>query len=72
MTEESGFDSLQTKYYSLLHNVERIRDSAVGIAPSYGLDYRGVGVGVPVGSRIFSSPRSPDRFWGTASLLSNG
>jgi hypothetical protein len=31
-------------------------DSVVGIATSYGLDDRGVGVRVPVGSRIFSSP----------------
>jgi hypothetical protein len=28
----------------------------------YGLDDRGVGVRVPVGSRIFSSPRRSDRF----------
>jgi hypothetical protein len=47
-------------------NIRKIRDSAVGIATGYGLDNRGVGVGirVPVGSRIFSSPRRPDRFWG--------
>jgi hypothetical protein len=32
------------------------RDSAVGIATSYWLDDRGVGVRVPVGSRIFTSP----------------
>jgi hypothetical protein len=38
----------------------------------YGLDGRGVGVRVPVGSRIFSSPRRPDRFWGPPSLLSIG
>jgi hypothetical protein len=31
------------------------------IATSYGLDNRGVGVRVPVGSRIFSSPNRPDR-----------
>jgi hypothetical protein len=31
-------------------------DSVVGIATSYGLDDRGVGVRVPVGSRIFSFP----------------
>jgi hypothetical protein len=37
------------------------RDSAVGIATSYGLDDRGVGVRVPVGSRIFSSPDRPDQ-----------
>jgi hypothetical protein len=29
------------------------RDSSVGIATSYGLDDQGVGVGVPVGSKIF-------------------
>jgi hypothetical protein len=37
------------------------RDNVVAIATSYGLDDRGVGVQVPVGSRIFSSPRRPDR-----------
>jgi hypothetical protein len=36
------------------------RDSAVGIATGYGLDDRGAGFRVPVGSRIFSSPRRPD------------
>jgi hypothetical protein len=35
--------------------------STVGIAYAYGLDDRGVGVRVLVGSRIFSSPRRPDR-----------
>jgi hypothetical protein len=44
----------------------------VGIATGYGLDDRGVGFRVPVGSRIFSSPRYPDRLWGPPSLLSNG
>jgi hypothetical protein len=39
------------------------RDSAVGIATGYGLDDRGVGVRVPVGSRILSSPRRLDRLW---------
>jgi hypothetical protein len=29
------------------------RDSAVGIATGYGLDYRGVGVRVPLGARNF-------------------
>jgi hypothetical protein len=46
--------------------------SSVGIATSYGLDDRGVGVRVLVGSRIFSSPRRTDRLWGPPSLLSNG
>jgi hypothetical protein len=39
----------------------RRRDGAVGIAVGYGLDDRGVGVLVPLGSRIFSSPCCPDR-----------
>jgi hypothetical protein len=50
----------------------RIRDSAVGIATGYGLDDWGIGVRVPVGSRIFSSPCSPDCFWGPPNFLSNG
>jgi hypothetical protein len=37
------------------------RDIVVGIATSYGLYGRGVGVRVPVGSKIFSSPNRPDR-----------
>jgi hypothetical protein len=40
------------------------RDSAVGIATGYELDDRGVGVRVPVGARIFTSPCRPDRLWG--------
>jgi hypothetical protein len=47
-------------------------DSVVGIETGYGLDDRGVGVRVPVGSGIFSSPRLPDRLWAPPSLLSNG
>jgi hypothetical protein len=50
----------------------RSRDSSVGIATGYGLDDRGVGVRVPVGEIILSSPRRPDRLWGPPSLLSNG
>jgi hypothetical protein len=46
---------------------ERSQDSAVGIATGYGLDERGVGVRVPVGSRIFSSLHHPDRIY-----ISNG
>jgi hypothetical protein len=48
------------------------RDSSVGIETGYVLDDRGVGVQVPAGARVFSSPRCPDRFWGPPSLLSNG
>jgi hypothetical protein len=47
-------------------------DSVVGIATGYGLDDREVGDRVPVGSRIFSSPRRPDRLWVPPSILSNG
>jgi hypothetical protein len=47
------------------------RDSVVGIVTGYRLDDRGVGVLVPVGSRIFSSPHRPDRLWVPPSLLSN-
>jgi hypothetical protein len=48
------------------------RDSSVGIATGYGLNCRGVGVRVPVGSRIFSSPPRPDRLCGPPNLLSSG
>jgi hypothetical protein len=47
------------------------QDSSIGIATGYGLDDWGVRVRVPVGSRIFSSPR-PDRLWGPPSFLHNG
>jgi hypothetical protein len=39
----------------VLSVVTRSRDSSVGIATCYGLDDRGVGVRVPVRSRIFST-----------------
>jgi hypothetical protein len=38
------------------------RDSAVGVATGYGLDDSEVGVRVPVGSRIITSPRRPNGF----------
>jgi hypothetical protein len=47
-------------------------DIAVDVATGCGLDDRGVGVPVPVGSRIFTSPRRPYRLWGPPSLLSSG
>jgi hypothetical protein len=47
-------------------------DSTVGIATGYVLDDRGVGFRVPVGSRIFCSPRHSDQLWGPPSFLSNG
>jgi hypothetical protein len=48
------------------------QDSAVGIATRYELDDRKFGVRVPVWARIFSSPRRPDRLWGSLNLLSHG
>jgi hypothetical protein len=36
------------------------------------LDDQGVGVRVPVGARIFTSPCRPDRLWVPPNLLSNG
>jgi hypothetical protein len=48
------------------------RDSVVGIATGYGLDDREIGVRVPVGPRIFSSPLRPDRLWDPPNLLSKG
>jgi hypothetical protein len=46
---------------SILPLKYRSRNSVVGIVTGYGLDDQGVGVRIPVGSRIFSSPRRPDR-----------
>jgi hypothetical protein len=53
--------------YIFKQNIPKCR-----IATDYGLGDRGVGVRVPVGSRIFSSPRRPDRLWGPPSLTYNG
>jgi hypothetical protein len=50
----------------------RSRDSVVDIATSYGLNDRGVGVRVPVGSRILCTPRRTERLWGPPNLLSSG
>jgi hypothetical protein len=44
----------------------------VGIAAGHELDDRGVGVRVPIRSRIFSSPSRPDRIWGPYNLLFHG
>jgi hypothetical protein len=43
-----------------------------GKPTGYGIDYRGVGVRVPVGSRIFTSSQRLDRLWNPSSLLSKG
>jgi hypothetical protein len=59
-----GPNKLKLSTYSL--------HSVVGITTGYGLEDRGVEVRVPVRSRIFSTPRRPDRLWGPPNLLSNG
>jgi hypothetical protein len=62
----------QISHFRLAFITNRGRHSSVGMAIGYGLDDRGIGVRVPIGSRIFSSPQRPDRLWGPPSLLSNG
>jgi hypothetical protein len=66
ITEESNLPTtvktaILTSYPTSVVNLTQVRsrDSAVSIASGYGLDDRGIGVRVPVMSRIFSSPRSP-------------
>jgi hypothetical protein len=58
--------------FSFSYSPNVSRDSAVGIATGYGPDDWEVGVRVPVGSRIFTSPCCPDRLWGPPNLLYNG
>jgi hypothetical protein len=45
---------------------------SVTVTTGYGLDDWEVGVRVPVGSRIFTSPCCPGRLWGPPNLLYNG
>jgi hypothetical protein len=52
-------------------NFTHLWDSVVDIATGYGLEDQGVGVLVPVESRIFSSPRRSDGLCDPPSLLSN-
>jgi hypothetical protein len=58
--------------YQLLLSDSRSRDTVVGIVTGNGPDDRGVGVPVPIGSRIFSFPRRPGRLWVPPSFLSSG
>jgi hypothetical protein len=66
--------SLRSLYvrHAFITDAMMFRGSAVGIATGYGLDDRGIGVPVPVGATIFSSPSSWDRLWGPPNLLSKG
>jgi hypothetical protein len=47
-------------------------DSSVGIETGYGMDDREVGVQVPVGSRIFTSPYGPGGLGGHPNRLATG
>jgi hypothetical protein len=67
-----GQCACNASYSPMLNFTPVRRDSVVGIATTYGLDDRGGGVRVRVGSRIFSSPRRQDRLWGPHNLLCNG
>jgi hypothetical protein len=48
------------------------RCNLLSIATAHGLDDRRVGVRIPVGPRIFTSPYRPDAIWGPPIHLSNG
>jgi hypothetical protein len=52
-----NLEDLSMYIFSEVHGDSR--DSVVGIATGYGLDDRGVGVRVPVGSRLFSMSSRP-------------
>jgi hypothetical protein len=67
------YNILKFNNYSLHLSPQMVssRDNSVSIVTGKWLDGQGVGVRIPIGSRIFSSPRFPDRFWGPSSLLSN-
>jgi hypothetical protein len=56
-------------YFKRCNLVSRSRDSSVGIATCYGLDGRGWTPGK--GEKLFSTPRRPDRFWGSTRVLSD-
>jgi hypothetical protein len=48
------------------------RGSILCIESKKGLEDRGVGVRIPVGTRTVTSPYRPERFWGPPSLISIG
>jgi hypothetical protein len=73
MSPRADLDAIPTELPRLRNLQMRfLQIHVVGTATRHGLDGRRVGVRVPVGARFFSSPRSPDRFRGPPSLLTNG
>jgi hypothetical protein len=63
--------SIVMQYFALLTYFLMSRGSVVDIATGYGLDDREVGVRIPVGSTIITSPYRPDQLWGPPNLLYN-
>jgi hypothetical protein len=71
-TDVRTFNPALTRFLKIMYMKCKSCSCAVGIATSYGLDDRGVGVRVPIGSRIFASPYQPFRLGCPLSLLSSG
>jgi hypothetical protein len=72
-----NFGRIDSKKSLLDRHVDNIKIgpgeySLVGIATGYWLSDQVVGARVPAASRMFSSPLSPDRFWGPPNLLYSG
>jgi hypothetical protein len=68
----SAFLMLKERNNANKNNLKQFSDSVVGIATGYGLDDQGILVLIPVGSRIFSSPRRPDRLGSTQPPIPEG
>jgi hypothetical protein len=64
--------SKSSRTFRRLQVHHRSRNSIAGVATGYKLNDRLVGVQVPVGVRIFTSPRCPDRVWRPPNLTANG
>jgi hypothetical protein len=60
--ELTGNDKEYCRHFAKHCEIILCRCSAVGIATAYGLDDRGVGVRVPVTSRIFTSSYHSNQF----------
>jgi hypothetical protein len=67
-----GFLPPRVLYFQKPQTSLKNRGISVGLATGYGLEDRGVGLRVPVGSRIFTFPYRPKRLWGPPNLISNG
>jgi hypothetical protein len=70
--EDGGNSGLSDSCKKMARKLLNFNQLQITESTGYGLDDRGVGVQVPVGVRVFSSPRRPDRLWGSPNLPSNG